>query len=136
MKTTELSVVLLIVAALTSCTSPQHAQDIHASPTSVVQAHFQALKDNNVDLILQTMAPASRPKMLAQMPKDPLAGANEMAKTHWGVPMSEVDPRKITLMPVEGRDNKKHVDALYNGKSCGDPATLITIDGKWYIERF
>jgi hypothetical protein len=32
--------------------------------------------------------------------------------------------------------NKKDVDVLYNEKSIGDLATVIKIDGKWYIEWF
>jgi hypothetical protein len=54
----------------------------------------------------------------------------------WGFSRSETDFSKISVKIVEDLGDKKYVDTLYNGKSCEDQATVIKIDGKWYIEWF
>ena len=127
---------LAVAILASSCVTAPLIKYIHASPTSVIQAMFEGYKGNNKDLILASMAPATRQKMREQMPSDPLADANKWLKEKWGIPLSDVDISKITLKIDEDRGEKKYVDAQYNGKSCGDQATVIKIDGKWYIEWF
>ena len=111
-------------------------KDIHASPVSVIRAMFEGYKNNNTDLIISSAAPARRQNRREQMPKDPLAEANKWLKEKWGVPLSDVDIGKITLKINKDQGDKKYVDAQYNGKSCGDQATVIRINGKWYIDWF
>lgn len=127
---------LAVALLASSCATAPDIKDIHASPTSVIQAMIKGYQDNNTDLILASFAPDSRQKMREQMPNDPLADANKWLKEKWGVPLSQVDVGKVTLKIDEDRGDKKYVDAQYNGKSCGDQATVIKINGKWYIEWF
>ena len=111
-------------------------KDIHESPISVMQAAIEGYKFNDKKLIVEAIAPDIRQKMRDKIPDDPLNEANKWLRDKWGVPLSEVNINKITLKIIKDQGDKKEVDAQYNGKSSGDSARLIKIDGRWYIEHW
>ena len=127
---------LAVITVLVSCTSVPPTGDIHESPTSVVRAHIQGYMENNADLILASMAPASRQHLRDQLTADSIEKSRTAIGKVWGVSGSSIDLTKISLKIDEDRGDKKYVDTLYDGKSCEDQATVIKVDGKWYLEWF
>ena len=136
MKRSLLAVLLPLAAMSTSCKTPPSSVDIHASPTSIVRAHIRGYMEGNVDLILSSMAPASRQRLRDQLSAESIEMSKTAIQKIWGVSASAMDMNKITIKIDEDRGDKKYVDTLYDGKSCEDQATVIKIDGKWYLEWF
>lgn len=131
---------LFVIAAVSSCKSNQVNRDPHESPTSVIQAMFQGLKDKDTEAILDTFSPAVREAVKAEMRKRPvtddLGVVDEHMKRQWGLTLKDLDTERITVEVQGVVGNKKHVDARLNGRSYRDQATVVEIDGRWFIEEF
>jgi copper chaperone CopZ len=92
--------------------------------------------EHNIDLILDSTAPESRQKLRDLLTDDIMERSIQAVQQIWGMSGVAIKVDKITLKVDQDLGDKKLVDALYEGKSCGDQATVIRIDDKWYIEWF
>jgi len=137
MKKAAVAAILIIIALTSSCrNTASGSNDVHSSPESVMQAFFEGFKHNNREMILASISPQTRQMMLEQMPDNPRAEMNKWIEDKWGLPLSEVDVSRITLSIDEDQGDRKEVHAHYNGIPCKDDATVIRIDGKWYVAWF
>ena len=136
LSTVVLGLTIAVSVSLCGCGKAGGADDIHASPTSIMRAAFQGYKDKDAELIFKTMSPKMREKLAPQKDRIPYDKIDAWAKKVWGVPLSEVDTAKITLTIKKEENDRKYVDAVYNGKSYRDKAWVVKIDGKWFIDRF